>query len=230
MPPHIVEPATEETSKQRKKPSSGGVELSQQQITAHCICTDCFADFLKHCMRQQHSASTSSNSFKLLCPVCRQPIDVPDVWRVRLGLPAASAQRCSPFEVLLPLPTVNVRPNESISGGNCSSFAMWAWRRVGGGRSPRPDGDSARSPQLADLHDSMRDPMLGAGSRHIATHLSCFSTSCQKPSRRCIAFFSALVLLVALITLVGSILSHCREAHHHCRPLSYGRDGHGEKE
>eukprot|EP00933_Yihiella_yeosuensis_P020252 TRINITY_DN16278_c4_g1_i1.p1 TRINITY_DN16278_c4_g1~~TRINITY_DN16278_c4_g1_i1.p1 ORF type:complete len:353 (+),score=43.00 TRINITY_DN16278_c4_g1_i1:77-1135(+) len=53
---------------------------NSQQVGGHRFCTDCWAHFLQHSM-QQRGLQTPC------CPVCRGPIDVPDVWSVDFEIP-----------------------------------------------------------------------------------------------------------------------------------------------
>lgn len=48
------------------------------QTSSHRFCTDCWAEYLLHCLKMGLAPG---------CPVCRGPIDVPDAWYVALDLP-----------------------------------------------------------------------------------------------------------------------------------------------
>merc|ERR1711981_1352546 len=70
--------------------SEDGPPLKPEQVAAHRFCTDCWADFLHH----QLAENTGAGASLLNCPVCRVPIDVPDLWRVSFEI--APARQCCP--------------------------------------------------------------------------------------------------------------------------------------
>jgi len=67
-----------------------GVSRTSPCFDGHRFCTDCWTEFLlRHGSEQPPKGRHGSpRSKRLLCPVCRGAIGVPDVWRLRLDLPA----------------------------------------------------------------------------------------------------------------------------------------------
>eukprot|EP00928_Gymnodinium_smaydae_P014210 TRINITY_DN15173_c0_g1_i1.p1 TRINITY_DN15173_c0_g1~~TRINITY_DN15173_c0_g1_i1.p1 ORF type:complete len:240 (+),score=46.45 TRINITY_DN15173_c0_g1_i1:63-782(+) len=65
-----------------QKPSTSGDEA----LTSHRFCTDCWSAFLRHGFNNKIVGNRKRLEVKLVCPVCRDDLEVPDVWRLRLGL------------------------------------------------------------------------------------------------------------------------------------------------
>jgi len=55
-------------------------------VDSHRFCTECWAEYLAHVPAGEVYEFAES---KLACPICRETIDVPDVWAVKLGVPEA---------------------------------------------------------------------------------------------------------------------------------------------
>jgi hypothetical protein len=92
---------------------------SHKQVESHRFCTDCFGKFLKHQLKQAQNSS-SRKPPSLSCPICRSPIDAPDVWKVVFEMPNAGRRRSQ-----LPQRTLGTKSAESLDAS-----AFWASKRV----------------------------------------------------------------------------------------------------
>lgn len=74
----------------------------RQQIQSHRFCTECWAEYLQHEASQQQEQRSAVRPRELRCPLCREAIAVPEVWRLHLGLstrPARPLARRRPVDV-----------------------------------------------------------------------------------------------------------------------------------
>jgi len=81
-------------------------EVDGQDVAGHRFCTDCWAEFLAHSLRQHQQQQKRKTPPQLTCPLCRCVIGVPDVWAVDQELPAAWR---------LPKPPVEERRAQGLS-------------------------------------------------------------------------------------------------------------------
>jgi hypothetical protein len=113
-----------------------------QNVEGHRFCTDCWAEFL------QHQIQTRGNHGPA-CPVCRGPIDVPDVWCVGFPIPDSWFGPTKQIASVVP-------PWASLA----STEGFLAWHRQ------TPDApefwaDVASSAHSSDLCDRSRDRATG---------------------------------------------------------------------
>jgi hypothetical protein len=62
---------------------------SQRHANTHRFCTDCWAEFLQHRLRE----AASSKALALHCPLCRASIDSPDVWQSLYEVPTKMSKQ-----------------------------------------------------------------------------------------------------------------------------------------
>merc|ERR1719512_515078 len=159
---------------------------------------------------------------ELLCPVCRVPIDVPDVYTVRMELPDAWQSQCEPPpSAPLPLPAVSLQQSPHGRGywwRSTPDSALWAWRRVGaclatsGGARDVSVGLSDPLGDAASLEEQ-RDPILSGADAFQAGWLArtcsrarcCRSSPCCRgvSSRRSSAFVRRAAVLAVITCVVA---------------------------
>eukprot|EP00929_Paragymnodinium_shiwhaense_P031140 TRINITY_DN17519_c0_g1_i1.p1 TRINITY_DN17519_c0_g1~~TRINITY_DN17519_c0_g1_i1.p1 ORF type:complete len:398 (-),score=60.34 TRINITY_DN17519_c0_g1_i1:134-1327(-) len=117
-------------------PSSGS--RSRGPVEGHRFCTDCWDEFLEHHMEDAPDGKRRVLQLsKLICPVCRDPIEMPELWTVRLGLHQARCRRSSSRipslaeATQLPHRTEVVVPLPAGQGGELTPSDFWARRRSG---------------------------------------------------------------------------------------------------
>jgi len=88
-----------------------GSPAHSAQVESHRFCTDCWAQFLRHQLRGSGGAGLS-------CPLCRCPIDIPDMWKVVFDLPQPRS-RLYPeqAEEDVPLASIWARKRAFVIGG-----------------------------------------------------------------------------------------------------------------
>lgn len=191
-----------------------------QRVEDHRFCTDCWQNYLQHLMRQ--GSGTPAGPRELLCPVCRVPIDVPDVYTVRMELPDAWQSQCEPPpSAPLPLPAVSLQQAPHGRGycwwRSTPESALWAWRRVGaclatsGSARDVSVGLSDPLGEPASLEEQ-RDPILTSSDALQAGWLArtcggmkcCRSTPCCRAgSRRSGIFIRRAVVLGLIVCAVA---------------------------
>eukprot|EP00928_Gymnodinium_smaydae_P046302 TRINITY_DN30844_c0_g2_i1.p1 TRINITY_DN30844_c0_g2~~TRINITY_DN30844_c0_g2_i1.p1 ORF type:complete len:460 (+),score=91.99 TRINITY_DN30844_c0_g2_i1:80-1381(+) len=116
-------------------------DLDSAQVQDHRFCTDCWAEFLQHGVRQQRPPDGGSGAgsvrvdvdrLRLRCPVCRAGIGIPDVWCVRLDLDQATSASLA-FRAFQERPSASARAAGARLTAGASSAArpsaFWAEKR-----------------------------------------------------------------------------------------------------
>lgn len=177
--------------------SSAGVVAgaSGRQVAEHCFCTECWQQFLRHAVRRPagsagQRAAGAAPAERLLCPVCRQLLEVPDVWGTQLELPPTWHREPAPLSGPLPLPVVSVPGGASSAASfstgaarrglwSCStspaSVSFWAWRRSS-------VGEAVAAGEDVELGRALTEETAVADA---ALEEETAATVCPSPALRC---------------------------------------------
>lgn len=145
-------------------------DLPSQQVEGHRICTDCWANFLYHGLRQR--SSNGRGPPPLACPLCRGTIDVPDAWATFMELPPSWQDKAAGNE---PIPCLSLcTPRASMDR------QVW-WQRPGSSSadSDASEGESTINEESTRRTVTRENGLVGHGIRCLSNRfLMCGSLNC----------------------------------------------------